>query len=455
MQDYNFQQTYNDIKAHTHDLYDFDGEHCVIRPCLSITLFFKHGARAHVRQGLIKVQECFMDYFGEHIIGGLYGENKYARKNQKGLAKIKDFIMTSDPNEHYASSYFSSAKTIYDASLYSLYILTAGENTDDWTDPLSGQVYPAGHDNGALSAIKIILPIDFLNNPEQMAIFDSLLKQCFSQLPIWAGYAGISLSLPIDKERYLSQQYLICQNFTGIDIDTYWYFYSDDYIVLSTIGDEPNMQFYPYQYLKEENATIADMGYIKNITWLNIIPKVFLERLAEHQISLGEIKTQFDVNEYENCILIKACESPQLGSPKQGLPLSYVNLNKYLRYLRNPNNDAMQPNVNDMIGADVKNTKIWLERFDIENSINEVGITPLRPDVFELTKVLQENEVSTHSGYYQDPVTKKVIYLHKGDIAPSYPTPSHLSKSRSYVWYKLTDYGLSLIPQETLHQIKK
>lgn len=66
-----------------------------------------------------------------------------------------------------------------------------------------------------------------------------------------------------------------------------------------------------------------------------------------------------------------------------------------------------------------------------------------------------EEQTTLISGYYQDPVTKKVIYLHKGDIAPSYPTPSHLSKSRSYVWHKLTDYGLSLIPQETLDQIKK
>lgn len=50
---------------------------------------------------------------------------------------------------------------------------------------------------------------------------------------------------------------------------------------------------------------------------------------------------------------------------------------------------------------------------------------------------------------------QKVIYLNIGDIAPIYPTPSHLSKSRSYIWYKLTDYGLSLIPKETLDQVKK
>lgn len=74
---------------------------------------------------------------------------------------------------------------------------------------------------------------------------------------------------------------------------------------------------------------------------------------------------------------------------------------------------------------------------------------------YDTASILQENQSATVSGYYQDIITKKLIYLNAGDTAPSYPTPAHLSKSKSYVWHKLTDYGLSLIPQETLNQVKK
>lgn len=115
-----------------------------------------------------------------------------------------------------------------------------------------------------------------------------------------------------------------------------------------------------------------------------------------------------------------------------------------------------------------------LEPFEIMMDINRVvdnlGITPesaaafvasqnnassQKPAKYDLDNTLQEGHPAKLSGYYQDSMSKKVIYLNTGDIAPSYPTPSHLSKSRSYIWHKLTDYGLSLIPKETLDQVKK
>lgn len=77
-----------------------------------------------------------------------------------------------------------------------------------------------------------------------------------------------------------------------------------------------------------------------------------------------------------------------------------------------------------------------------------------KKEVFE-TIVLQENETAQSTGYYQDPMTKRVVYLKQGDIAPAYPNDTDVTYARSYMWYKLTDYGVSLIPTETLNQLKK
>ncbi|MBE9578308.1 T6SS immunity protein Tdi1 domain-containing protein [Moraxella sp. K1664] len=114
-----------------------------------------------------------------------------------------------------------------------------------------------------------------------------------------------------------------------------------------------------------------------------------------------------------------------------------------------------------------------LEPFEIMMDINRVvdnlGITPesaaafvasqnsppTTPPKYDETCIIQEGQPATVSGYYQDRMTKKVIYLNIGDVSPIYPTPSHLSKSQAYVWYKLTEHGISLIPEEILANAKK
>ncbi|STY90974.1 T6SS immunity protein Tdi1 domain-containing protein [Moraxella bovis] len=114
-----------------------------------------------------------------------------------------------------------------------------------------------------------------------------------------------------------------------------------------------------------------------------------------------------------------------------------------------------------------------LEPFEIMMDINRVvdnlGITPESAAAFvasqnsppttspkyDETCIIQEGQPATVSGYYQDRMTKKVIYLNIGDVSPIYPTPSHLSKSQAYVWYKLTEHGISLIPEEILANAKK
>lgn len=114
-----------------------------------------------------------------------------------------------------------------------------------------------------------------------------------------------------------------------------------------------------------------------------------------------------------------------------------------------------------------------LEPFEIMMDINRVvdnlGITPesaaafvasqnsspTTPPKYDETCVVQEGQPATVSGYYQDRMTKKVIYLNIGDVSPIYPTPNHLAKSQAYVWYKLTEHGISLIPEEILANAKK
>ncbi|STZ62725.1 Domain of uncharacterised function (DUF1911) [Moraxella lacunata] len=81
--------------------------------------------------------------------------------------------------------------------------------------------------------------------------------------------------------------------------------------------------------------------------------------------------------------------------------------------------------------------------------------TPTTPPKYDETCIIQEGQPATVSGYYQDRMTKKIIYLNIGDVSPIYPTPSHLSKSQAYVWCKLTEHGISLIPEEILANAKK
>ena len=105
---------------------------------------------------------------------------------------------------------------------------------------------------------------------------------------------------------------------------------------------------------------------------------------------------------------------------------------------------------------------------DINRVVDNLGITPESAEAFvasqnttsspppkyDETCIVQEGQPAAVSGYYQDSMTKKVVYLQVGDIAPTYPTPSHLSKSQSYIWRKLTEYGISLIPTEILDKAR-
>ncbi|MBN6523269.1 DUF3396 domain-containing protein [Acinetobacter pittii] len=65
--------------------------------------------------------------------------------------------------------------------------------------------------------------------------------------------------------------------------------------------------------------------------------------------------------------MIQAGKVPQLGSKEQGLRESYVFINKILKYIRNLEQDSLQPNLGRIENANCNNTKLWLKRFDLED----------------------------------------------------------------------------------------
>lgn len=360
-------KTYQEIKNHELDLYDFDQEHCVVRPCLSITLFFKHGAKPYVRQILAKIFDQYMIQYGEFIQGGQYGNTKYGKKNKIAIAKIKGYMVDGDVSKLSLYSEISSVKTMYVAPEYRFSTFTRGEYTQDYKSS-DGQIYQAGHDGGMLSALKMIFPIEFLSDDAKFQEYLGLLSLACELLPICGGYSGLSLSLPFDHDRYLPQEYSIATQFSGLDIDSYWFIIHKDYAVLSIRGEAPNKEYYPYEY--KEEARIDSVGYIKGVNWINILPKIFFDRIGGYELAINKLKRDdVIITDSDDCVMIQNGENPQLGSKQQGLPEVYVFVNQVLKKLRNLKPDSLQPDLGGVENANQKNSKRWLERFDLDENM--------------------------------------------------------------------------------------
>lgn len=76
------------------------------------------------------------------------------------------------------------------------------------------------------------------------------------------------------------------------------------------------------------------------------------------------------------------------------------------------------------------------------------------PAYYELDIVLDEGDIAQVEGYYQDGMSKRIIYLRAGDNVPIYPVNHLGQKERVYVWRKLTSYAISQIAQDKLFQAK-
>ncbi|WP_332606366.1 type VI immunity family protein [Acinetobacter sp. ESBL14] len=416
MKNLNRLETYQEVKRNELALYDFDQDHCVVRPCLSITLFFKHGARPYVREGLLNILEQYLNVYGDYIIGGRAGEQRYAKKNKLGINKIKNYLLNHPANERYVDIELASAKTGFDAPEYRFSVLTCGEITEEYKDSY-GQIYPKGHDSGVLSAMKMVFSIDLLADMGKFQQYQDLLNYACHQLPIRGGYAGLSLALPDDRFRYMAQEYQIARQFSGLDIDSNWYSYQDDYIVLSTKGSPPNQEFYPYQYITD--GQIEDIGYIKSVNWINIFPKQFFERIGDYHKILQKLqRSDINVMDLGDCVLIQAGEVPQLGSQEQGLPESYVFINKVLKYIRNPEPDSLQPNLGRIENANCNNTKLWLKRFDLEDEF-EITEELEQPETQDHIVKVKGGEVCIKTGYWITPAKPDTrLYFTQGAILP-------------------------------------
>ena len=425
MKNFNQFETYQQIKKNELSLYDFDQEHCVIRPCLSITLFFKHGGRAYVRENLLELLNAYLAEFGQFIIAGKFSPNKYAKKNEKGINKIKDHLI-NNPRNLQTYCEVSSGKTAYDASEYNFSMFLNGEFTEDFHEN-NGQLYLAEHDAGTLSSLKMHFPIDFLNDNAKFDVFKQFLNQACHRLPIRGGYAGISLSLPSDRHAYLPQEYQIAKNFSGLDMNSYWFVEDTKYVVLSTRGEEPKLEFFPYEYRENDGGKVEFQGFIKSTNWINIFPKIFFDRVGGYDKAIQQLQRKdIKITDLDDCVMIQAGENPQLGSKEQGLPEAYVFVNKVLKYLRDPESDTLQPDLGDIDTADENNTKVWLNRFDInENEKN--GVDP------QQSLRLYPDEICPKTGWWDAPnLLGRKQFIQQGEKATG---PHQTEGGNLVIWY--------------------
>lgn len=89
-------------------------------------------------------------------------------------------------------------------------------------------------------------------------------------------------------------------------------------------------------------AAVGRWGFIKCVSWYTLLGNLFVERLGgDVALRMALVRDDIRVERINHCMLVRAGPFPRLGAPEEGLPETYVFVNKVLRVLRNPRPDGL------------------------------------------------------------------------------------------------------------------
>lgn len=336
-----------------------------VKPGVIGTIFFAHGALPESRRGLLACFDRFDEMFGEHLISGKDADlARFSKKTAKGVEKIRQAIIDT-PAHFQVSVIRSSAPNPTTAPDYFIETLTDIANPEDYVSP-EGWTAPKGQEAG-YSYLKFSVPMELVIRPEGLAQYEQFLRFVCEQLDVRGGYGGLSTVTAYNYHNWQSQEWAIAERFSGIEIDACAHLSKHEWNTNSYEGTEERMTaFYPYL---RPGAKVGSWGFIKSVNWHTILGDLFTERLGgDDALRAALDRDDILVERINHCVLVRAGPFPRLGAPEEGLPESYVFVNKVLRVLRNPKPDGLHLYEPDLPNADSRNARAWEARFDLPDA---------------------------------------------------------------------------------------
>jgi hypothetical protein len=335
----------------------------VVRLGLIATIYFKEG---YLFQSKKSVMECFDRFkaeFGQHLKGQFDG--RYKKLTDDSFKKTTLKILETDSNEQY-EWHISSAPTAAGAGEYSLSALNSFEV----------------HGDQKRSYLKITLPWTFLQEVNGAARFQNWLIYLCNQVKADHGYGGLSSVLPYDFDSYMPIEFQLAQQFSGLEVDS-----------------------------MVHNFKRELLDNIKGVNWYTVLGKQFVERLGGEN-SLGHAfigRGDVAILTYDNGLILRAGDLPQLGGDNEQFPPAYVAVNRVVKSLRIPNPGQLHTYSPYGNCFEEDSTARWYARFDQDDIQSK---TPAR---------LEAGQPCTVSGYwFSSSQADSRRYFSKGEILPTF-----------------------------------
>lgn len=293
----------------------------VVKLGLIITLYFKDGYTTESKQKVIECFERFYEEFKYHLKWQVYKRDK--KLNDTNFKKTIEQILATEPNEQYYWS-LSSSNGVSDAPDYCLSAMNSFEI----------------HGDKILSYIKLSFPWFCLDKEDFFDRYQQWITYLCSQVNAEHGYGGLSSSLPNDYDSYMPTEYQLAQQYSGLMVDS------------APFADTLRLQ-----------------KHIKGVNWFTVLGNTYVERLGGESAIYHALSGRGDIQiqPYNNGLIIRAGQYPELGASEDGLPVAYVAVNKVVKPVRIPNPDQLHSYSPYGDCFDQESTLRWYARFDQES----------------------------------------------------------------------------------------
>lgn len=335
----------------------------VVRLGLIVTLYFKEG---YTLEAKLKIDECFARFYEEfqpHLKCQVF--RRHRKLTQDSFAKCRQQILATEPNDQY-SWFLGSAPPIGTAADdYSLATLNSFEI----------------HGDKKRSYIKLVMPWTVLTEPNGPERYQEWLVYLCNQLKAEHGYGGLSSILPYDYHSYMPTEYQLAQQFPGLTVDS-----------------------------TAHLTSLRLQEHIKGVNWFTVIGNTYVERLGGADTIQQKLSGRGDVEiqSYNNGLIIRAGQYPELGASQDGLPPAYVAVNKVIKPVRLQETGSLHTYSPYGDGFTKESTALWYARFDQDEG---TSATPAR---------IEAGQPCTHAGYWFTPAqANSRRHFKQGESMPS------------------------------------
>uniref|UniRef100_UPI0011A25187 DUF3396 domain-containing protein n=1 Tax=Yersinia aleksiciae TaxID=263819 RepID=UPI0011A25187 len=342
---------------------------------LIITVFFKDGHTADVRQKMVECVDRFYAEFKPHL-------KKHVTHNWVGITennykKYRQEILDSSPEE-IVDWYLTSAEKDFLAPDYDITLL-------------GQRVF---HNDNDRSVVKLIFPVSYLKEPAGKKRYQNWLLWLCDTFSVESGYAGLSFILPREFHRMFPQEYSLAQRFSGVMVDS-----------LGTL---------------EGGEAVEGL---KGACWYTIVGTPWLEKLGGAEKLKHRLAQTPEISQlpYNNGLILKAGElPPALGEMKtEGLSPLLVKVNQIIRPIRYDGHNGLHfYSEYEGLQFEDASSMAWFARFDEASALLDKDEIGKSDDPVRITR--WTDETAPYAGQWASIIngTTQYIRMREGQKLP-------------------------------------